>query len=101
MNPKELWDDYKKCMIEDYIYNNNNTIEAAENKCLEEINTLLFHHQKTLRDFPSMPLPDFRNQESNNSLLLNEEMNFDTLNLEKELKTNLLKTNNDQFKIYL
>jgi hypothetical protein len=56
---------------------------------------------KDLARFFSMPLPDFSNQESNNCLLFNEDINFDTSKLEKELKTNLLKTYNDQFKTYL
>jgi hypothetical protein len=85
-------------MIEDYVYNNNNSREEAENRCLIEINSLLFHHQKTLNDYPSMPLPDFNNQEVNNNLLFNEET-FNSLlkKLKSELQINLPKTNNDQF----
>jgi hypothetical protein len=101
INPKKLWDDYKKFMIEDYVYNNNNSREEAEYRCLIEINSWLFHHQKTLNDYPSMPLPDFNNQEFNNNLLFNEETNFDVQKLKSEVQINLPKTNNDQFKIYL
>jgi hypothetical protein len=97
INPRQLWDKFKKHMVEDYLHINKAiSIGDAENQFLIDINLLLFQHQKSLSDFNSMPLPDMQNENYVNGFLFSEETNFNVHELKKEVSENVPKMNCDQ-----
>ena len=59
-------------------------IEEIENYALVEIENILLHLGKSLKNVDGMPLPDFSLTKHLDNRLLNEEMNYDPIKLAQE-----------------
>ncbi|CAG8603148.1 12337_t:CDS:10 [Cetraspora pellucida] len=87
---------------EDVIYHSQNhnlqlTEHEIENDALNKLEIILLQQNKTLKDFPNMPLPDsvheFRNE------LINEELNYNIQTLTEFVELNTNHLNKDQLKL--
>ncbi|CAG8590817.1 9649_t:CDS:2, partial [Cetraspora pellucida] len=100
--PEHLWAKHIVAFTEDVIYylQNHNlqlTEHEIENDALNKLEIIFLQQNKTLKDFPNMPLPDsvceFRNE------LINEELNYNIQTLTKFIELNTNHLNKDQLKL--
>ncbi|CAG8796738.1 16229_t:CDS:1, partial [Dentiscutata erythropus] len=78
----------------------NDILATIEHEAFTQLKNILLLSEKSLKNFPNMPIPSITSNISNNKEKLNhlicEERSYNITNLETELQCNILLLNNDQ-----
>ena len=113
MIPENLWNNHKSALCEEILYQNCHLIQdqnrnissAIKNEVLNQLEHYLSLNEKSLKDFPNMPLPSekvtsINNRDEDLNQLIQEERSYNGIELEKELHQNVPLLNKDQRSIY-
>ena len=102
-NPKELYDKFKKCLMEDILYREqrvNPDIEVdlaeVENAALWDINGRLATYRNSLANYPPMEMPTHAPNLPNRLSMFQEELDYDREELRTFHDTHLPMLNEDQ-----